>query len=738
MTAPRQFQIPKSICKQLTVQKVHSQLDRGCIFSAEDDLGQIFRVKFAGGDYEPEPGDVFEVKGLLGTFRDRFGRSVDQIDSNSMTRVAAYGVLLQPFLQRLPNIGPERANRLVKHFGAQLLTVLSDVSRRDDVARVLEPSKPDLAARLTARIYAAVAVSAGADELRRAEVEFLAELEALGMRDNRVAGRAWRFVAGLDAVQRLYRHPYLLATMLPWREADKLGRRVLEKTADEKQVREHPARLCGAVQSVWKDVLASGNTAISPGAMSAALAALKVPADDALRVAADKNLIRPASDLLRAPGAAWLEDQVVAAIWAMESRVPSVAVPLERTERIHATFDAECRVGLTLTPEQQEAVADLLTLPVAGLQGGAGVGKTTVMKVFAEAWERLGGNVVLCAVAGKAALTLSRGASSTARPRVAFTVARLIGMLERRQARGENPGVKFPSGDLVFDERTQLVVDEAGMLDTPSLYRLLSLLPEGARVLVAGDVGQLPPVGIGAFFHDLVAEGSRVVTLTKILRQVDGSAIPVIAGQIRNGVVPEIKVWSGEEDGVYLVAPDRLLEVQRQLRRSRETLVVAALRKTVSFVNNSEAAARRMTGAAEMRVAPDVYVAIGDPVVMNVNRYAEGLYNGLLGVVTAIGDAITVRWDGNSEPTVVSPEAAADIELAYAITCHKAQGSAAEAVLVAVEKAQMVTREWLYTAVTRGRRLVLVAADEGSIAEAVGRRTTRCTGMRIQARRAYR
>ncbi|MDP1532848.1 MAG: ATP-dependent RecD-like DNA helicase [Rubrivivax sp.] len=733
MTVP-QSRLPQNIGKRLTVQVVHSQLERGCIFSGEDDAGKVYRVKFSGGDFAPEPGDVFDVVGLLRQYRDRFRGMVEQIDSSKLTRVAAFGVLLGPFLRRLPNIKAKRADRLTEHFGAELLAVLSDVSRSHEVALVLEPSKPGLSARLALQIYAAVAVTAGANELRLAEVEFLAELESLGLRDNRVAGRAWRFMAGLDAVQRLHRNPYLLATMLPWGEADKLGRRVLERSGECVDVRRHPARLCGAVQSVWRDVLAAGHTAVTPEEMRATLEALKIPADEAMKLAAEKRLVRPSGGLLRAPGSAWLEDQVAAAIWAMETREPSLAVPTDQIDRVRVTFDAECVAGLTLESDQQEAVAELLALPVAGLQGGAGVGKTTVMKVLAEAWERLGGNIVLGAVAGKAALQLARGASSAARPRVAFSVARLIGMLERRKARAERPELKVPASDVEFNESTQLIIDEAGMLDTPSLHRLLSLLPDGARVLFAGDVGQLPPVGPGAFFRDLVTEGSRVVTLTKVRRQAEGSVIPEIAGQIREGVVPQLQSWEGEDDGVYLVSPERLLEFSRRLRRSRETLVVAALRKTVSFVNNSEAAARRVSGVAEVRAAPDVYVSVGDPVVMNSNRYAEGLYNGLLGVVTGIAEAITVQWDGNPEPTEVSQEAAADLDLAYAITCHKAQGSAADAVLIAVEKAGMVTREWLYTAVTRGRRLVLLAADEGSIGEAVSRRTFRCTGMQIGAR----
>jgi exodeoxyribonuclease V alpha subunit len=130
-----------------------------------------------------------------------------------------------------------------------------------------------------------------------------------------------------------------------------------------------------------------------------------------------------------------------------------------------------------------------------------------------------------------------------------------------------------------------------------------------------------------------------------------------------------------------------------------------------------------------------VWVAAGDPVVFNQNRYADGLFNGLLGVVDSVdADQLVVHWDGEDSPREVPAEAWLDVELAYGITCHKAQGSAADAVLVAVEKSPMVTREWIYTAVTRARRLVLLACDEEGLAEAIGRRTERWTGLQIHER----
>lgn len=722
------------VCIKLTVKRVLSQLERGCIFVGECDSGQSWRVKFQGADYVPEPGDVFEVAGIERPFRDRFGRDVCQIESNRMKRLATYGALLGPFLQRLPNIGSVRARRLADHFGAELIRALSDPARLNEVAGILEPSKPALSARLATQLYAAVAVASGADELKEAEAVFLAELEGLGLKNSRVAGQVWRLMAGTDALERLKRHPYVLATMLPWREADRIGRRLLESATESKGSIDPSIRVAGAVQSVWSEVLAAGDTAISVLGMHLGLVDRKVDPEAAIARGLLSRLLRPAGDLLfRAPGAAWLEDQIMATLAKIESDEPNVSVPAGERTRLQLIAMAERRVGLTLSSEQRQAVADLLLMPVGALQGGAGVGKTTVMKVLSEVWEQLGGNVVLSALAGKAALTLARGASSQARPRLAYTVARIIGMLERRRAVQGGSEAISSTNDVEFNSRTLVVVDEAGMLDLPSLDRLISLLPTGARILFAGDVGQLPPVGIGAFFHLLVAEGSRVVSLTQIRRQGAGSSIPSVARQVRDGHVPKLTPWQGEAEGVYLIPPEELLPVQRSLRAKRETMVVAALRRTVSFVNESEAAARRAANIEEVRVAPDVYVAVGDPVVMNSNRYADGLFNGLLGTVTEIGDRIAVHWDGNAESCEVTKEAASEMELAYAITCHKAQGSAADAVIVAVEKSEMVSREWLYTAVTRGRSLVLLAGDVDAVASAVSRRTVRCTGMTIGA-----
>lgn len=718
----------------VVVERVLSQLERGCIFAGRLADGQPIRVKFAGADTQPLPGDAFQVRGLINEHRDKFGRVVVQVDSKHMRRQVTPGALIGPWLERLPNIGDTRAKRLIAAFGHDLQTVLSDMSRATEVAKLIEPSKPALAAKITAQLYAAVATQAGADKISSAEVEFLTFLETLGLQESRVAGQLWRFMAGFDAVDRLKRNPYVPASLMDWKHADRIGQRLLRSSNEGVELQRHPARLMGALNSAWRELLSDGDTAATEESVKTLLIKRGVDPDATLDLAQENDSLRRIGPLLRAPGAAWLEDQVVSALLHIETTVPTVPIPAGQALK-SLVYDAELETGLTLTDEQHAAVVLLLTLPVAALQGGAGVGKTTVMKVLATAWERLGGDVVMGALAGKAALALSRGASTSTRPRLAYTVARLIGMVQRQAMQGEDPAFKRPTTDVDFTSRTLLVVDEAGMLDTPSLHKLLSLMPQGARLLLAGDEGQLPPVGIGKIFHDVVAEGSRVAKLTQVLRQAADSAIPKVAALVRQGQLMELDRWTAEDKGVYLVPPADLERVQRQLRGTRELMVIAARRATVEGINESESQEARTATTPTRRLGPLATVAVGDPVVATANRYQDGLFNGLLGVVDSIaGPEVAILWDGEREPRSLPKAAEADIELAYAITCHRAQGSSAHAVVIVVEESRLVTREWIYTAITRSRELVILVGDQVALTKAIARRTTRTTGFSLSAR----
>lgn len=721
--------------QEVTVTKVFSQMEGGAIFTSVTPDGEIVRVKYQGRDVIPLPGDTFHVKGQWKSYTDNYRRVHQQVDSKIMKRRVVVGELLGPWLQRIPNIGHERGRRLINRFGHDLMTILKDATHMAEVAETIEPNKPALAARLAAQIYAAMVSKTAGDQMKVAEAEFLGHLEKIGLREPRTAFRLWRFMAGPNASERLLKNPYVPAHLMDWSIADRLGKRLLRESEVSETLDVHPARLMGALASVWRELIGNGDSAASEQCIREMLVERGVDPDLALAQARRLQHLYESGDLIRAPGAAWIEDEVARAFDRIESTPPTVLVPHDTTlDKIIG--DGECATDLRLTDEQHDAIRKLLHHPIGVLQGGAGVGKTTVMKVLAYCWERLGGNVVMGALAGKAALQLSRGASTHECPRLAYTLARLIGMFEECDLYAEDVSKRRP--DVTCDAKTLLIIDEAGMMDTPTLYRILKLLPTGARLLLAGDDGQLFPIGFGKVFHDLVADGTRVAKLTKILRQADDSAIPHVANLIRSGITPSLREWRGEAKGVFAVPLNQRELVQRELH-STEFLLVAALRNTVASINETEADARRDQTTPTRRLGPLATVAVGDPVVITVNRYKHGLFNGLLGVVTDIsGERVQVRFDGESEPRDLPEEAEGDVELAYAITCHKAQGSSANTVMVLVEATSLATREWLYTAVTRARQLVLlVVGNTVELERAVARRTVRTTGFRVGKAKGY-
>jgi len=713
---------------QVTIERILSKLEKGVIFSGRQADGERIRVKISGVDLSPEVGETYHVDGLIHVFTDKYRVSVKQFNVTKITRVNPVGALLIPFLERLPNVGPVRAKRLLEAFAVDLPQALTDPDRLGEIAKALDPAKPILASKIAAHVFAAMTHKAEEEISAKAEIEFLSLLEKAGVTKPGAARQLWRLVCGAGSQERLLKNPYLAASILDWKLADHLGKRLLRQADPKVDVMDHSHRLLGAVDNVWRELLGDGDSGSEEEPFRGLLRRRGVDPDLALGLARKKGAVAESEALLRAPGAAYIENSLAIRLHDMEQAICPIIIPDDRrlTELIN---QAEADTGLKLFQEQQDAVMALIKRPVALLQGGAGVGKTTVMKVLAAVWERLGGKVVLGALAGKAALGLARGASSPGQPRLGHTVARLISM-QAASCEGKPPR----ADTVIFDDRTLIVLDEASMLDTPGLHELLSYLPMGARLLMAGDNGQLPPVGWGCVFHDLVNAGTRLTSLTKVRRQLSGSPIPLAATAIREGNVPHIDDWMGAGAGIFVVPKDRdhVAQYQELLALSPDTMVVAARRSTVDAFNYNAAHRIRDVNQPVVRLGPLASVAVGDPIVCTRNRYRDGLFNGLLGKVTNIdGDLnISVLWDGEAEPRLLDEDAAQDCELAYGITCHRAQGSAAVTVLVILEDAPLVTREWLYTAITRARERVVILGSKADLEKAVERRTRRTTGFR--------
>lgn len=729
---------------KVVVTSVLSRGRKGVVFSGLKSCGSYVRVIVEHEAVFPFEGEVYEVDEAGATlYRDAWGNLHTQLEVDKIDRVRTSGVLLRPWLERLPNVGPKRSERLINRYpGDEILEALQGGATLDELAAVIEPNRPVLGDAIAAQIIAAFSARNAKEETAIQEAQFLLRLEGYGVENRRDARLIWRLLAGKDDVEgRLIKYPYMAAAIIPWTSADRMGQLLLAQRTPPvlgEDALTHQERLLGAVESAWIDLHGDGHTAAVPKRLRQVLSNKGVDVGCAIDAAIKAGVILVDGGLYRSPGAVYLENRVAKRLGSMLRQAVPSRIPLVLNDLVHLS---EKRTRTDLFAEQRDAVKRLLRMPLGVLQGPAGSGKTHIARVLCDAWEATGGNVVLAALPGKAALELSHGASTTELGRSAFTIARMLGLVLENKRRQESGKPLLPHAP-VLDLNTLLIIDESSMVDTPSFCNLLDVLPEGAHLLLMGDHGQLPSVGIGRIFHDLVEDRRCLVTLKEIRRQDSGSPIPVAADSIRNGKMPDIPVYRGIEAGIFFCETEdsSAISTANQIYREaryrkgvgvRDVMFVAARKATVNLQNRT-CVGDRLNMTPEVKLSKLATVAVGDPVVCTHNRYKDGLFNGTLGVVTAITDGtVLVHWDGEEKARELSPDACGDVDLAFALTCHRAQGSAAQVVVVPLEVTRLLTQEWLYTAITRARLTVVLVGSKTALCAALNRRTIRITGFRL-------
>jgi len=383
-----------------------------------------------------------------------------------------------------------------------------------------------------------------------------------------------------------------------------------------------------------------------------------------------------------------------------------------------------------LNEVQAQAVGIALGNPVSVLTGGPGTGKSYTMKALIRELERARKGYVLCAPTGRAAKRL---AESTGRE--AKTIHRTIGYVPGNGEEDEDEDTSGNQGRDI-DDTDFVIVDEASMVDVNLASRLLEAIPDGAHLLLVGDVDQLPPVGAGNFLRDVIESGAVLVTaLTEIYRQEVGSNIVVNAHAVNRGQMPVavngdyfvLKAEKGDDAAQMVISlvKDRLPghdglkagDIQVLTPMHRGPAGVKLLNEALQEALNPNA-----HGKDEVRIRGTLY-RVGDRVMQTNNDYDKGVFYGDVGWVVDIDpemDEMVVDIDGKG--IVYGYDETEHLVLAYASTVHKSQGSEYPCVVMVMlsEQYVMLQRNLLYTGITRAKRLFVMVSNEKAVRIAVG------------------
>jgi len=610
-------------------------------------------------------------------------------------------------------IGPVLANRIVDAFGAQTLDILDHHSER------------------------------------------LAEIDKVGPKKIEQVRKAWREERGTREVM-IFTQTYGISVAKTARIYRKYG------PDSVAIIKRDPYRLCRDIwgigfQTADRIATAVGLPKDSPlRARAAIVHTLRTEADEAghcwtsepdLLLHAQELVGIPVETLAEALAAEVAEGRVIREedrlyLRELQNAEQRAAAKLRRLLAAPASFPAidpvkavewwEKKTGFTLAPAQLRAVRTSLAAKVSVVTGGPGVGKTTIIRALVEIFRARGGahaiHTLLAAPTGRAAKRMSE---STGAP--ALTLHRLLKYNPQTNAFTFGTDNPLPGDVFIFDETS--------MVDIRLFADLLAALPSSATLILVGDTDQLPSVGPGNVLHDLIAsEAIPVSRLTEIFRQDNSGLIVRNAHHVNAGEPFETR--AGETDFYFIAQDDpgkalayvldfMTTRIPRHFRMDalQDVQVLTPMRRNLLGAENlNRTLQERLNGTGPAVTRGDTLFRAGDRVMQLRNNYDKDVYNGDTGFVKEADPAdrsLVVLFDGR--PVEYRSGDLDELTLAYATTIHKSQGSEYPAVIVLLHRQHymMLQRNLLYTAITRGKKLVLVIGAPWAVKQAIETNTVR-------------
>ena len=616
----------------------------------------------------------------------------------------------------LKGVGPATARRMVERFGTDTLLVIEQEPQR---LRCIKGVSAQRAQELSAAFRALTGL--------RQLMEFLARYDLpvyLAMSLQRTYGD--------NAIQRLRDDPYILSRAQYGVDFALTDAIAISMGFDG----DDPCRLRAALEyELSYNASGGGHVFLPREKLLLATAQLIGMTPDDLEPALDKLIdgFGVVQQTIAGVQGCYLPRLYQAETFVAERLLSMVRTPVEQLSRADDAIAAiEREQGVSYAPAQRQAVLLAAQGGILLLTGGPGTGKTTSLRGIVALYERMGLDVVLLAPTGRAAKRLGEVAG-----REAQTIHRALGM-SYNELTGQTAFKKNAQDPL---EAHAVIVDEVSMVDIELMRSLLEALRPGSRMVLVGDPDQLPSVGPGNVLGDMLRSGViPAVSLTQVFRQAEQSAIIRNAHAVNLGQPPQLDSNQGDFFFLCRRSPDRLVQTVVELCRDRlpknmnvpadQIQVLSPTRKgacgTAALNRALQAALNPPAAGKRQKQWGDVTFRVGDRVMQTKNNYdvlwekddgtaGSGIFNGDVGVIQDIdssGELIVLRFDDRT--ATYTADLLSQLDMAYAITVHKSQGSEYPAVILVSAPAapSLMVRGVLYTAITRARRMLIMVGDD--------------------------